>query len=167
MDPILPLLAGLGGTLLGGVIAYFNSSIQWNRQLAASRKQALSAKLEQICELVIDIQFGLMIAWAETLQRIIGSSSPTGKIKDEKRIPLERLDMLVLLYFESLIPHAKAVIDARNLLGEHAAASITSPRSDPAERKQAQEEAHAAYKSVEKACDDFLAEASKIAKSLL
>jgi hypothetical protein len=167
MDPILPLLAGLGGTLLGGAIAYFNSSVQWERQRAASRKQVLSTKLESVCELVIDIQLGLSSGWAETLLRILGMSPSKEVTKDQKRIPLERLEMLVSLYFDSLVPHAKAVIEARDHLGKFVAESITRPPSDSRGRETATAEATAAYKLVEKACDDFLAEAARIAKTLV
>jgi hypothetical protein len=168
MDPILPLLAALGGTLLGGAIAYLNSSVQWKRQQAASRKQILSAKLESVCELVIDIQLGLSSAWAETQLRILSISTPSKEAtKDRKRIPLEHLKMLASLYFESLLPHAKAVIEARDQLGKFVAESISSPPSDSRERETAIAGANAAYKLVEKACDAFLAEAAKIAKDLV
>lgn len=166
MDTLLPVISGLVGTLVGGALAYFNGSVQWKRQQAMSRNQQLSSKLEEACELVIDIQHGLDSAWAETMTRLNGLNYPD-HLRNKERIPIEHLNMLVSLYFETLIPRLETIVQGRNNLGGYLAGSVTRPPSEGSERARLQNEAAAAHDQVKSACDEFLREASRLVKDFM
>lgn len=165
MDPWLPLLAGLVGTVIGGAIAYVNASVQWRRQQRAERNRFLTAKLEELAKLVIEVHSGLKQTWAETMGRINGWPPPKDSEKLSKPIPLEQMELLVELYFPALSTPAKAVIAARDRLGKYVAQSI-SRSPEKAERQKLSTDAAAAYEGVEAAYNAFLKEAARVASSL-
>ncbi|SRR5258708_13828323 len=167
MDPWLPLIAGLVGTVLGGGIAYLNSSLQWKRQRTTERNRFLLGKLEEICKVVIEIEVRLRGVSSETALRLSDGGQTRIAKETADAIPLEEMHMLVSLYFESLVPHAKAVVEGRERVGSRLAETFTKRPKTSTEYEARLTEAFQSFDYAKANCESFLAEAARIAKGIV
>ena len=166
MNAWLPIVAALAGTAVGGAIAYWNGTVQWRRQRATDKNRVLLGKLEEACKTVISVELGLRRIYGQAMFHLATSRLPENLGKDD-RIPLEELNVLVSLYFETLTPHHAAVVASRDELGRVSTDVLMSHSVDRTTVKPAQADLEIAYKSAQGACAAFLAEAARLSKGYL
>jgi hypothetical protein len=167
MNTWLPLLAGFTGTIIGGVIAYLNAAAQWRRQQRTDRNRYLLSKLEELCNVVLEVQTLFERTWGELLGRINGWPTSEQLPGAGRPIPLKQMQLLTSLYFETLVPHAKAVVAGRDRMGEYVAKSLSQVPTEKAERQKLSTEATTAHESANAACNAFLEEAARLARRLV
>lgn len=88
------------GTVLGGGIAWFNSSFQLHYQAERDRKRFVLSKLEEIHELLSDYKHSYQMLTAEMLKRL--ASEVFEELPELQAIPSEKLKMLVGFYAPEL-----------------------------------------------------------------
>jgi hypothetical protein len=170
MNAWLPLIAGLVGTITGGVITHVSATAQWRRQRRTDRNRYLVSKLEELCSIVLEVERQFKRTFNETMSRINPSQlGVSGGLPESiQPVPIREMQLFTALYFETLVPYSKLVVDSRDHLGKHLADSIIAkPVTDKAERQKLSLEVVTEYLSAEAACKAFLDEAARIAKSLL
>jgi hypothetical protein len=90
--------------------------------------------------------------------------NPAGK---SRRIPLERLQMLVDLYFPELKAKYQVLERGRDALGKHVADSIVRREAPHSERSAILAELTSTHKQAHDACESFLSAASDLFKRFL
>jgi hypothetical protein len=164
MSVWLPFVAALVGTTLGGLIAYWNSSVQWKRQLELDKNQLLREKLERICTITLEVDRTLQKAWSDIfMNSLVPAANP---LPGGPRVPIAELQMVVALYFPELENRAKDVEEARNVLGNSISEGIQIASKSEDEAKKWRSESLDAHTGVSKACSELIAEASIISAKL-
>jgi hypothetical protein len=164
----IPLISACVGGIIAIIGGYFNGTIQLRRQQKIERKKILLTKLEETYETVVAVQQALQAAVAHAALRLTAGQLMLEENISTPPVPLEKLHVLVNLYFDDLKTPLETLVRERDKLGEYIAHSVRRHNASESERVQLRSKMHDIYSSeVVCACDGFLSETLKLVKKLL
>lgn len=156
-----PALAALLGTALGGLISYLAAVHQQNRQHRRERENLLLAKVEETYQAGVEVRDGYRVAWGEMTGRL--ALGQFGGVENLKKIEIDRVRMLVELYFPTLEASLKSLEAAAEVFSDAIGNAVSSIDQPECVRVRFQRPLFDGFDGVDEACVQFLKEVGQMA----